>query len=473
MNGHLPADRQGVDQNFRDSLGIVSQEGKRRWLFPKAPSGRFHRARIAVSVLLLVILFGTPFIRVDGHPSMLFNVLDRKLILFGNMFGPYDFYLVGLAAITLIVFIILFTVLFGRLFCGWVCPQTVFMEMVFRKIDYWLEGDHRQQQRLRMSPWNGNKILRKGAKYAIYAVISFLIANTLLAYIIGVDELRQLVSESPAHHLGAFGAVVGFSLLFYWIFSWFREQACILVCPYGRLQGVLLDNNSIVIAYDHVRGEPRGKLRRDRERTEGDCIECRQCVEVCPTGIDIRNGTQLECINCTACIDACDAIMDGIQKPRGLIRYASAASIVQKTGFRWTGRVIGYTVVLTLLVALLAFLLVRRTSLDVTVLRTPGMLFQEQPGGRVSNVYDLKVLNKTFDSVSVSVRLLSPDGDLQLVGGALQIPPQGVADAKILVMLRQSDLHAMSTPLRLGIVADTVLVQQIATSFLGPARRAP
>ncbi len=471
MTARQAPPRPDGEETFRDSLGIVSEEGKRRWLFPRAPSGKFHRARIAASVLLLVVLFGTPFISVNGHPFMLFNVLDRKLILFGNIFGPHDFYLVGLAAITLIVFIILFTVLFGRLFCGWVCPQTVFMEMVFRKIDYWIEGDHRQQQRLRQSPWNANKTLRKGLKYVLYAVISFVIANTLLAYIIGLDGLRILVSEPPAHHPALFTAVVGFSVLFIWIFSWFREQACILVCPYGRLQGVLLDNNSIVIAYDHVRGEPRGKLRRDRERVEGDCIECRQCVEVCPTGIDIRNGTQLECINCTACIDACDTIMDGINKPRGLIRYASAASIAEKRGFRWTGRVIATMVVLAALVLMLTFLLVRRTTLDVTVLRTPGMLFQEQPGGRVSNVYDLKVLNKTFDSVPVGVRLLSPAGELQVVGGAVRVPSQGMAEAKVLVFLRESDLRAMSTPLVLGIYADTTLVQQVSTSFLGPVRK--
>jgi cytochrome c oxidase accessory protein FixG len=312
----------------------------------------------------------------------------------------------------------------------------------------------------------------QGAKYVLYAAISFVIANNLLAYIIGVEALEKLVREPPANHFAAFSAVVGFSVLFYWIFSWFREQACILVCPYGRLQGVLLDSNSVVIAYDHVRGEPRGKLRRDRGPAEKDCIDCHQCVEVCPTGIDIRNGTQLECINCTACIDACDTIMDGIKKPRGLIRYASAASIAEQRAFRWTGRVIGYTIVLVLLLALLTFLLVRRTTLDVTVLRTPGMLFQEQPGERVSNVYDLKVINKTFADVPVEVRLLSPEGELQIIGGALRVPSQGMAETKVLVILRQPDLKAMSTPLVLGIYADTVLVQQVSTSFLGPVRRA-
>jgi cytochrome c oxidase accessory protein FixG len=325
----------GAD-SFRDSLGIVSREGKRRWMYPKRIVGRFYRLRTFFSVILLAVLFGTPFVRMDGHSFMLFDVLNRRFILFGQIFGPHDFYLFGLALITLVVFIVLFTVVFGRLFCGWVCPQTVFMEMVFRKIDYWVEGDHREQRRLNASPWNGGKILRKGTKYIIYAALAVLIANTLLAYIVGVENLGAIVSRPPGEHPGMFIAMAGFSVLFYWIFSWFREQACILVCPYGRLQGVLLDRNSIVIAYDHVRGEPRAKLRRNEERTAGDCVDCDQCVEVCPTGIDIRNGTQLECVNCTACIDACDMVMDKVRKPRGLIRYASAVAIEGKTGFRWT-----------------------------------------------------------------------------------------------------------------------------------------
>ncbi len=255
-------------ETFRDKLGIVSTEGKRKWIYPKKPSGPYYRMRTLLSAFLLAFLFGMPLVTVHGHPFMLFNIIERKFILFGSIFGPHDFYLLVLAMITLIVFIILFTVVFGRLFCGWVCPQTVFLEMVFRRIDYWIEGDHRQQRRLNESPWTAEKTLRKGLRFAIYFALAFLIGNTLLAWIIGVHELHRIVTDPPSQHLAGLTAMVAFSTLFYWIFIWFREQACILVCPYGRLQGVLLDRNSIVIAYDHLRGEPRGKIRK-REAANG------------------------------------------------------------------------------------------------------------------------------------------------------------------------------------------------------------
>jgi cytochrome c oxidase accessory protein FixG len=455
-------------ESFRDSMTIVSKEGKRSWVYPRQPSGRYYRWRTAASLLLLVFLFGAPFLRMHGQPYFLFNVVERKFILFGTVFGPHDFYLLALSLITTIVFIILFTVVFGRLFCGWVCPQTVFMEMVFRKIDYLVEGDHRRQRRLNESPWTGEKILRKGWKYAIYAVLSFIIGNTLLAWIIGTDQLWRIVTDPPSKHLGGLTAMIIFSGVFYWIFSWFREQACILVCPYGRLQGVLLDRNSIVIAYDHRRGEPRGNLRRGVERREGDCIDCGLCVDVCPTGIDIRNGTQLECVNCTACIDACDAVMEKIRKPRGLIRYDSAEAIATGRSRLWTPRVIGYSVVLLLLAIVLSVLLVNRSEVDVTVLRTPGMFYQDRPDGRVSNVYDVKVLNKTFAKVPVSFALEGTEGTIEVMGGDLAAEPQGIAESKLLILLRPERLSGLSTPLSVGVYAGGTKIQTIHTSFLGP-----
>lgn len=460
-----------LQESFRDSLGIVEKSGKRKWVYPKKPAGRFHRARAAVALFLLAVLFGVPFITVNGQPYMLFDIVNRKFILFGFPFGPHDFFLLGLAMIVSIVFIFLFTAVYGRLFCGWICPQTVFMEMVFRKIDYWIEGDHKQQRRLNDSPWTGEKIIKKGMKYLIYFIISFLVSNMLLAWIIGVDALGKIVTDPIEAHLGGFIAMMLFTGLFYWIFIWFREQACILVCPYGRLQGVLLDPNSIVIAYDFVRGEPRGKLQRNTERTNGDCIDCKECVVVCPTGIDIRNGTQLECVNCTACIDACDYVMTKIKKPKGLIRYDSYNAIKEKRRKILTSRVIGYSTLQILLVGLLSYLLITRSEIDVTILRTPGMFYQEQPDDKVSNLYDIKLLNKTFHPQEIDFQLLEEEGEVKVLGDKIIIPPQESAEAKMFVLLEKEEIKKMNTPVEIAVFANGREIHRIVSSFLGPVEK--
>jgi cytochrome c oxidase accessory protein FixG len=458
-------------ESFRDSLGIVEKSGKRKWIYPKEPKGRFTNARNIFSGMLLLVLFGTPFITIGGHPFMLFDIINRKFILFGFPFGPHDFYLLGLTMITTIVFIFLFTAVFGRLFCGWVCPQTVFMESVFRKIDYWIEGDHRNQRRLNDSSWGSEKIFKKGIKYIIYFSISFLVANMLLAWIIGIDALQRIIVDPINAHTSGFIAITLFTGLFYFIFIWFREQACILVCPYGRLQGVLLDPNSIVIAYDYLRGEPKGKIKKGEERTLGDCIDCNECVVVCPTGIDIRNGTQLECVNCTACIDACDNVMDKIDKPRGLIRYVSQNGIKEKTRKIFTTRVIGYTVVQILLLSLLTFFLTTRSAIDVTILRTPGMFFQEQPNDKVSNLYDMKVLNKTFEERNIDVKLLNREGEIKILGDNKSVSPQEVALTKMFILLDKKSISTMNTPLQIGVFSGGIEIQRINTSFLGPVEK--
>ncbi len=461
-----------TEGSFRDSLGIVERSGKRKWIYPKEPKGRFTAARNVFSGLLLVILFGTPFLSYDSHPVMLFDIIARKFIVFGVIFGPHDFYLLGLAMITAIVFILLFTAVFGRLFCGWVCPQTVFMESVFRKIDYWIEGDHRAQRKLDASEWNGEKLLRKGVKYFLYFVISFLTANMLLAWIIGVEQLHTIVTDPVSEHLGGFIAMMLFTGLFYFIFIWFREQACILVCPYGRLQGVLLDPNSIVIAYDNLRGEPRGKIKRNEVRTNGDCIDCNECVVVCPTGIDIRNGTQLECVNCTACIDACDAVMTKIKKPKGLIRYDSLNGINAGVRTIVTPRVIGYSAVQVMLLAALSFFLFTRSEIDVTILRTPGMFYQEQTDSMVSNVYDMKIVNKTFDPKEVTVTLAGAVGEIRLLGEVSEIPAQESAMTKMFVLLDKRSIRTMSTPLEFIVTSGGTEIGRISSTFLGPVERA-
>jgi cytochrome c oxidase accessory protein FixG len=296
--------------SFRDSFATVDQEGKRKWIYPKKPKGRLHNKRVIVSVIFLALMFIGPFLRWKGSPMFLFNILERKFIIFGVPFWPQDFHLLALAIITFFVFIILFTSIFGRVWCGWACPQTIFMEMVFRKIEYWIEGDAPKQKKLTRQPWNREKIVKRGGKWVIFALLSFLIGNLVMAYIVGTEELSKIVTEGPFQHWGKFSFVMIFSGIFMFVFAYFREQACLVICPYGRLQSALLDRDSVVVHYDDVRGEPRGRGRKREEL--GDCIDCHQCVTVCPTGIDIRNGTQMECVNCTACIDACDEIMDKV-----------------------------------------------------------------------------------------------------------------------------------------------------------------
>lgn len=458
-------------ESFRDKVSTIDEQGKRIWIYPKKPKGPLHRARAAASILLLAFLFGAPFIKVNGQPLILLNVLERKFILFGLAFWPQDLHLFALTMIALIVFIILFTAVFGRLWCGWACPQIVFMEMVFRKIEYWIEGDAHQQRALNKAPWSAGKLVKKASKHAIFYGLSFLIGNTLLAYIIGVEELFKIITDPPGQHVAGLAAMILFSGLFYFIFAYFREQACTMVCPYGRLQGVLLDPNSIVVMYDFQRGEPRGRIKKGAERAPlGHCVECRLCVQVCPTGIDIRDGTQLECVNCAACIDACNEVMERVNFPKGLIRYASFNGVKSGEKLKITPRIVGYSALLLALVGLLGFLLLTRSAVEATILRTPGVLYQEVEEGKIQNLYNIKVANKSFDRLSVHLKLLEPPGEILLVGGEqLNVPEDGLAESVFFVKLPKAQLRGVQTPLRIGVYDGERLLETVKTGFLGPA----
>ena len=422
----LPKD----NEEFRDHIATVDQQGKRIWIYPKMPKGFYTNIRTILSWVLLALLFGLPFIKVNGDPFMLFNVLERRFIIFGINFMPQDFYLFVIAMLIFIIFIVLFTVVFGRLFCGWVCPQTIFMEMVFRKIEYWIEGDANAQKRLNKAPWTSKKIFKKVSKQTIFFGISVLIANTFLAWIISVDEVFRIITEPISEHMVGFIAMIVFSFAFYFVFSYMREQVCIAICPYGRLQSVMLDKDSIVVAYDFVRGEPRGKIKKNRKKGAetqpavqlsqnlGDCIDCGLCVQVCPTGIDIRNGTQLECVNCTACMDACDEVMLKIGREQELIRYDSLNGIEKGHKKIWSPRALAYTGVLSALIVLEIFLFALRTDVETLLLRTPGLLFQEVNETTISNLYNYQVINKTSNELKIEFRLEADYGEIKLVGEA-------------------------------------------------------
>lgn len=459
-----------IDQSFRDSVATISNKGKRNFLFPKKPKGKLYRWRTIVSLVYLAIFFTLPFIKVGGQPLFLFNVIERKFILFGQIFWPQDFFIFAIGFLASVVFIIVFTVVFGRVFCGWACPQTIFMEMVFRKIEFWLDGDAQKQKQLKAMPWNAFKIRKRLTKMAVFYAISFIIANFFLSYLIGIDEVKKMVTEGIAANYGTFFTLVGFSTVFFFVYYWFREQACIVVCPYGRLQGVLLDKKSMVVAYDFVRGEPRGKLKKATiNQDQGDCIDCLACVRVCPTGIDIRNGTQLECVNCTACIDACDAIMKSISKPRGLIRVDSEENIehARKKKFNW--RIGAYSTVLVLLVAFLAFLLISRKDVDATILRTQGQIYQEQPDGRISNMFTVKLANKTRKDIPMTLKIENMKGEIEIVGNNLTVPAESYFQSPIFVKVDKSQIVKRKTQLLIGVYEGDKKLRTAETTFFGPA----
>lgn len=457
--------------DFRDRLATIDESGKRLWVYARKPRGKLTTARNFVGIILLVFLFSAPFIRINEQPLLLLDFINRKFVIFGVRFWPQDFHLFFLGMISLMVFIILFTVTYGRLWCGWACPQTVFMEVIFRRIEYWIEGNAYHQKELDKQPWNANKILRKGLKHTVFLLISFVISNIFLAYIIGSEALKELVTDDPREHLAGLAGMLVFTGAFYFVFSWFREQVCTIVCPYGRLQGVLLDRNSIVISYDHRRGEPRGTFFKSEDRQKagkGSCINCTQCVQVCPTGIDIRNGTQLECINCACCIDACNAMMDVTGQPRGLIRYASSRNIEEGTKVKMNARTIAYSTVLVILLGLITWSLVARSSIEATVLRAPGMLYQEQEDGRISNLYNIKLVNKTNQELPVNIQLLSHEGEVRIIGKDIVVGSQSIGESVFFIMLDPEDVSSGESEIQVGIFSNGKLIDKKKATFVGP-----
>jgi cytochrome c oxidase accessory protein FixG len=464
-----------LDPNtFRDSLSTVQDDGKRNWVYPKKVKGFFYKYRTYLSWILLAILFAGPFIQVDGRPWLLFNIFERKFIIFGAVFWPQDTHLLIFLLLIFFVFIILFTVIFGRIWCGWACPQTLFMEMVFRKIEYMIEGDANQQRALDAMPWNGEKIIKKGSKLLIFGLISLLIGHLVMAYLIGIDQVREIVTQPPTANLAGFIGLVAFSGIFMFVFTWFREQACTVVCPYGRLQGVLLDNNSINVMYDYVRGEPRGPIRKNKveETPLGDCVDCNLCVQVCPTGIDIRNGVQMECVNCTACIDACDEVMVKVDRPKGLIRYASENSIQQGFQKLITNRVKAYSVVLVILVAGFISLIATRDELQATVTRFPGMTYQMRDNGTVSNLYQITLINKTFEPQTVDLSSLVEGMDVEIVGGQNWVlEPQSKVEGRFFIVTDQKSVNRPQQEIQLSLVHADKEIDKIETSFMAPVSK--
>jgi cytochrome c oxidase accessory protein FixG len=463
--------------NFRDHLTTTDKRGRRQWIYAKEPHGKWTQRRTWVSWLLIGIMFTGPFIKINGNPLLMMNIVERRFSILGQLFWPQDMIIFAVAMLIFITGIIVFTTAFGRLWCGWTCPQTVMMEMVFRKLEYFIEGDSLAQKKLAAAPWTAGKFAKKAFKLGVFFVLSFIIGNTLLAYIIGIDALIPIITDDPRNHVTGLTFMILFTLLFFAIFARFREQACTFICPYGRFQSTMLDENTMVVAYDKKRGEKRGKLQRDEPlvkriaKGNGDCIDCHQCVTVCPTGIDIRNGVQMECVHCTACIDACDTVMDKVSSPRGLIRYASLNSIEKGEPFRITPRMKLYAVVLTGLITLFLTLVFTRSAVEAMFLRAPGSLFMQTADGKIENIYTLKLVNKTMRDLPVELRLEGVAGQLEVMGEKNLVVPAGkLKETSVLIKLDPATLTDATTKLKVGVYADGKRMQTVKTVFVGPRK---
>jgi cytochrome c oxidase accessory protein FixG len=344
------------------------------------------------------------------------------------------------------------------------------MEMVFRRLEYLIDGSAEQQLRRNRGSWTADRLFRYVFKHALFFALSFVVANVFLAWIIGAPALRTIVTDPPSQHLGGLVAILTFSFVFFLVFARFREQACVLACPYGRMLSALTDEHTVMVTYDSRRGEPRGPIRHGATTPTGDCVDCHQCVTVCPTGIDIRHGIQLECVNCTACMDACDGVMRRLGRATGLIRYTSHAAIAGRQPRRVTWRTRGYVAVWLVLVASTITLLASRRDVDVLVLRQPGTLYTTVTGGEVANFYQVQAFNRTARPVAFTLEVSSPGGaTLTTLGNVAQIDAYGQIDGRVILRVPQSSLAGASTPVRFLVRTGRGDEQLIESAFLGPA----
>lgn len=464
------------NEAFRTAVATMEKNGTRKWIYAKKTTGKYTNYRTVVYSLLILLLIILPFIKLpNGNPVFKFDVFNTVFILFGYPFFTTDFFLLAFGMIVAVVFVILFTTVYGRIFCGWVCPQTVFLEGVFRRIEFWIEGDRNKQIRLDKQEWDQEKILKKGAKWSIYYLLSFLFINILMSYIVGMDFLKQMYVEGPSEHFGKFLGMFIVGWLFFFVFAWFREQVCTLVCPYGRLQGVLLDKKTIQVSYDYRRGENRSKFRKNEDRKaegKGDCIDCGQCIAVCPTGIDIRNGSQLECVNCTACMDACDDVMIKMNLPTGLIRYASEENIKEGKPFKVSGRMIAFSTILVAMVIALTAFIKNRSDVEAKFLQIPGRDYKVE-NEYIVNTMQYSLMNKTNQSHDLHLVVLShKNSKVALVSERndfIRVQPGELKQGFIEIKIPRSELSSYKEAIKIELLdKENKPVDQYGISFMAP-----
>jgi len=422
-----------------DSLFSVNPDGSHNVIHTADVHGRFQVRKRLVWTLLVLVYLAFPWIEINGHPAVLIDIAHRNFYLFGKTFNSQDFPLAFFYLSGIGFSLIVLSAIYGRVWCGYACPQTVFLDGLFRRIERLVEGNATQRKKLQQMPWNLQKVARRGTKLVLFALSAVLIAHTFLSYFIPVTELRTAITHSPSAHPFAFGFMLVFSLAVFVNFTWFREQLCLIICPYGRLQGILADRDTVVVGYDKKRGDPRGKPSAASSLSPGeklgDCVDCLRCVHVCPTGIDIRNGTQFECIGCANCIDACDEVMTKVGKPTGLVRYDSLRGF--ETGKRQFIRPRIWLYAAFMLLGVIVFLVMasRRVSFEANLIRASTPFSIEN--GFITNQVYLHVFNKQAEAKLFRIETESPEG-AEFVVATRELKLAGLEDQRVPVFVRLS-----------------------------------
>ena len=454
-----------------DHVTSINEDGSRFIIHPADVSGTFTRWRRVSAVVLIAIYILLPWNPVNGYPAVFLDVLNRRFHLFGITLAAQDMWLLFFLVSGLAFLLFYVTTFLGRVWCGWACPQTIFLEHVFRRVERWIEGDATSRRKLDNAPISGEKIVKRGLKFAIYFFLSAVIAHIFLSYFISIPQLWEWLQTSPAEHWKAFLFVTAFTIIMFLNFTWFREQLCIVICPYGRFQSALIDDESLNVAYDYSRGNPPGHVK---DEAAGDCIDCRRCIQVCPTGIDIRNGLQLECIGCAACIDACDEIMDKVKRPRGLIRYASDRNLEGHRSRFIRPRTILYTGLLLMGMAVAGIAVTSVKPAVAMATRMPGVPFYVTET-HVRNQYQIRLINKDIQPLEFTIVAKAKGKQIDLETSGLtdgnRLDPMQEINATYVVQVPKSAFTG-AFPVEILVLAEPGNIQILQeVEFLGPDPR--
>ncbi len=474
----VPIETPHILDSPEDVLATMTKDGKRRWLYPVESKGRFHSARKYMAWFLMVLFVAIPWIPIGGNPAIMLDFVHREFAILGLVFYPTDTILLMAFMIGILLTVVLLTALLGRVWCGWGCPQTVYLEFLFRPIERWIEGAEHVRKRRNEGPRNWDWFWRKALKISIFFGISLILAHTFVAYFVGWENLLVWLGGDPREHWGFFLISAVTTGLILYDFGYFREQMCTIACPYARMQSIMLDRDSLIVSYDPNRGEPRARRSKKVMAQEaageiaarGDCIDCFACVRTCPTGIDIRDGLQMECIACTQCIDACDAIMDRVDKPRGLIRYTSENILEGGSSRILRPRTFIYSALIILIFSAFTFVLTTRDAYDINIGRVVDEPFTELPDERIANRLRFRVRNQTSETSMFDIAPAYPETmEMRIVGTTpIALEPGEMTRVETWVILPKSAFEGTNLEGQFELSFSDGLTEILPYTLLGP-----